>query len=127
MAKKTVINGEEYEIEDEVHPVAEHFKQPIAEIELAKKLARYHEVMTELAALEGVRDGLRAELLEAGRGEKSVTAGDYAAFFQKVSGRVSTDWKQAYRDSVGEMPSEDVTKYVKRGEDSVRVEVRKLR
>jgi len=125
--KKAIINGEEYEIEEEAHPVAEHFKQSIGEIELAKKLARYHELATDIAALEGLRESLRKELLQLGRGEESIAAGDYAAFFQKVSGRVTTDWKQAYRDAVGEMPSEDVTKYVRKGEDSVRVEVKKLR
>lgn len=104
-----------------------HFQKDIKDVELAKMLARYMEVTTEIASLEAVKDIIRAELMERGRGVESVMAGDYAAFFQKVSGRVSTDWKQAYRDSVGEMPSEDVKKYVKRGEDSVRVEVKKLR
>jgi hypothetical protein len=104
-----------------------HFQKDIKDIELAKMLARYMEVTTEIAALEAVKDDLRKELLERGRGVESIMAGDYAAFFQKVSGRVTTDWKQAYRDSVGEMPGDDVKKYVRKGEDSVRVDVKKLR
>jgi hypothetical protein len=104
-----------------------HFQKDIKDIELAKMLARYLEVTTEIAALEAVKDDLRKELLERGRGVESIMAGDYAAFFQKVSGRVTTDWKQAYRDSVGEMPGDDVKKYVRKGEDSVRVDVKKLR
>jgi hypothetical protein len=104
-----------------------HFQKDIKDVELAKMLARYLEVTTEIAALEAVKDDLRKELLERGRGVESIMAGDYAAFFQKVSGRVTTDWKQAYRDSVGEMPVDDVKKYVRKGEDSVRVDVKKLR
>lgn len=128
MANKVKVNGEEFEIEETpAEVVTGHFQKSIKDIELAKMLERYMEVTTEIAALEAIKDGLRAELLERGRGVESVMAGNYAAFFQKVSGRVTTDWKQAYRDSVGEMPSEDVKKYVKRGEDSVRVEVKKLR
>lgn len=118
---------EEYEIEEEANPIAEHFKQPISQIELAKKMARYHEVCIELASLEALKDALRAELIEAGKGEESIMAGDYAAFFKKVQGRVSCDWKQAYRDAVGEMPESDVTKYVRKGEESIRVEVKKLK
>jgi hypothetical protein len=124
---KVKANGEEFEIEEEVNPTVEHFKQPIGEIELAKKLARYRELATEIEILEEAKDHLRKELLEAGRGMESLTAGDYAAFFQKVSGRVTTDWKQAYRDAVGEMPSEDVSKYVTKGQDTTRMEVKRIR
>ena len=116
---------EEISFEDE--PTVAHFKRPIGQIELEKTLARYHEITTEMAALEAVRDDLRKELLERGRGVESVMAGDYAAFFQKVSGRVTTDWKQAFRDLVGEMRPEDVSKYVRKGEDSVRIDVKKVR
>lgn len=115
---------EEYEIEES--PVVSHFKQPISEIELGKKLARYHELVTEIQALEASKDILRSELLEAGKGMESINAGGYAAFFKTVSGRVTTDWKQAYKDAVGEMPETDVRKYTKQSEDSVRVEVKKL-
>lgn len=118
---------EEYEIEEDKHPTAAHFERSIGDIELAKKLARYYEIGTEIMALEATKDALRAELLELGKGEESIMAGDYAAFFKKVSGRASCDWKQAYRDAVGEMPSADVSKYVKKGEDSIRVEIKKLK
>lgn len=127
MAKTVKVNGEEFEIEEDSHPVVDHFQKSIGEIELEKKLARYHEIATDIAALEGLKESLRKEILHLGRGEESITAGAYAAFFSKVSGRVTTDWKEAYRDAVGEMPSEDVKKYVRKGEDSMRVEVKKLR
>ena len=127
MSKKTIINGEEYEIEDDAQSTVDHFKQSISQIELAKMLARYHEVTTEIAALEAVKDDLRKELLIAGRGAESIMAGDYAAFFQKVSGRVTTDWKTAFRDFVGEMKPEDVSRYVKKGEETVRMDVRRVR
>ncbi len=127
MSKKVTVNGEVFEIEEDSHPVAEHFKQDIAWIELSKKLARYHEVCIELASLEAIKEDLRAELIKAGNGQESLMAGDYAAFFKKVSGRVSTDWKKAYRDAVGEMPSEDVSKYVTKADDTVRIEVKKLK
>ena len=118
---------EEYEIEEPSHPTAQHFQQDISQIELAKKLARYHELQTEILALEASKDAIRGELIKAGNGEESLMAGEYAAFFKKVQGRVSCDWKQAYRDAVGEMPEADVTKYVKKGDDTVRVEVKKLK
>ena len=124
---KVKANGEEFEIEEEVHPTAQHFNQPIEQIELAKKMARYHEITTELAALESLKDALRTELIQAGRGLDSIMAGEYACFYKKVQGRVSCDWKQAYKDAVGEMPEDDVTKYIKKGEESVRVEVKKLK
>lgn len=119
--------GDIYEIEEEPNPIVQHFKQPIAWIELAEKLARYHEVSVELAALEGIHKTLREELIKAGNGQESLMAGDYAAFFKKVQGRVSCDWKQAYKDAVGEMPEADVSKYVKKGDETVRVEVKKLK
>jgi hypothetical protein len=122
------MNDEEFTFDEgPADVITGHFQKDIKDVELAKMLARYMEVTTEIAALEAVKDDLRKELLERGRGVESIMAGDYAAFFQKVSGRVTTDWKQAYRDSVGEMPGEDVKKYVRKGEDSVRVDVKKLR
>lgn len=107
--------------------IVEHFKQAISSGELAAKLARYYEIGTELLALEATKDALRAELIELGKGEESIMAGSYAAFFKKVAGRASCDWKQAYRDAVGEMPEADVSKYIKKAEDSIRVEVKKLK
>lgn len=127
MSKKVMVNGEEFEIEEETHPVAEHFKQPISQIELAKKLARYRELATEIEILEEAKERLRKELLEAGKGMESITAGDYAAFFTKVRGTAKTDWKQAYKDAVGEMPEDEVSKYIKRSEDYIKMEVKKIR
>lgn len=119
---------EEYEIEETpAEVITGHFQKSIKTTELEKMLARYYEVTTEIASLEAVKDALRKELLEAGRGVESVMAGDYAAFFQKVSGRVTTDWAQAFRDLVGEMKSEDVSKYVRKGNDTVRMDVKKVR
>ncbi len=118
---------EEYEIEEEVHPTVEHFKHDIAWIELAKKLERYHEIQTEILALEASKAAIRDELLKAGNGQDSIMAGHYAAFFTKVRGRASCDWKAAYKDAVGEMPEADVHKYTKKAEDSVRVEVKRLK
>lgn len=120
------MKGEEYEIDDGKHPIAQHFERPIAEVELEKKLARYREIQTEIEALEAVKESLREEFIQLGKGEESISAGGFACFFKKVAGRVSTDWKRAFRDLVGEMKPEDVSKYVTKGEDTIRVEVRKL-
>jgi hypothetical protein len=118
---------EEYEIEETpVEQILTHFKKSIEEGELAAKLAHYHELCTELTAMEASKEALRKEILEAGRGEESISAGGYAAFFKKVSGRVSTDWKRAYRDAVGEMTSDEAEKYITKGEDTVRVEVKRI-
>jgi predicted phage-related endonuclease len=119
---------EEYEIEESpAEVITGHFQKSIKDVELAKKLSRYYELKTEIEILEQRKEEIGKELKEAGKGVESLMAGDYAAFFQKVSGRVSTDWKQAYRDAVGEMPSEDVSKYVKKGDDTIRMEVKKIR
>lgn len=129
MSRKQIINGQEFEIEEDspTEVITGHFQTSIKDVELANKLARYHEVTTELAALEAVKDALRKELIDAGKGAESLMAGDYAAFFKKVQGRVSCDWKEAYRDAVGEMPEADVSKYVKKGEDTIRMEVKRIR
>lgn len=118
---------EEYEIEETyADEVQKHFKQSISEIELGKKLARYHEIMTEIEAMNSCKEALRSEILLLGKGEESISAGGYAAFFKKVAGRSSCDWKAAYKDAVGAMPEKDVEKYITRGEESVRVEVRRI-
>jgi hypothetical protein len=118
--------SEEYEVEEEIHPTAAHFEKPISEIELGKKLAYYHELCTEIEAMEASKAALRKEILEAGKGEESIMGGGYACFFKKVAGRSSCDWKTAYKDAVGAMPEKDVAKYITRGEESVRIEVKKL-
>lgn len=124
MSKKIVINGEECEIEESpADQIVSHFK---GNVELSKTLSRYHELSVEIASLEGIKEDLRKQLIEAGRGEESISAGGYAAFFKAVKGRCSMDWQRAYKDAVGEMPEADVSKYIKQGTDSVRVEVKKL-
>lgn len=116
----------DWEQEAKVQKIVDNFKMGIKEGELAAKLAHYHELCTEITAMEASKDALRKEILEAGKGEESITAGGYAAFFKKVSGRVSTDWKRAYKDAVGEMPEEDAEKYITKGDDTFRLEVKKL-
>src|SRR5262245_3390963 len=112
---------EEYEIDNGQHPEVQHFQKSISEIELGKLLARYREISIEIEALEGAKDARRTTLIELGKGEESISAGGFACFFKKVAGRVSTDWKRAYKDAVGEMPSEDVSKYVTKGDETVRI------
>lgn len=90
-------------------------------------LKAYFEMKAEVEMLQGLLEEKRNYILEKTKGMESAMAGEYAAFFQKVSGRVTTDWKTAYRDAVGEMPSADVSKYVKKGEDTIRMEVKKIR
>lgn len=116
----------DWDQEAQVQKIVNNFKQGIQEGELAAKLARYREIQTEIESLEAIKESLRQEFIQLGRGEESISAGGFACFFKKVAGRVSTDWKQAYRDAVGEMSEADVSKYVKKGEESIRVEVRKL-
>lgn len=119
----------EYEVEEDrpQDVITGHFKQNISQIELAKKLARYHELKTEIEILEQRKEEIGKELKDAGKGVESLMAGDYAAFFTKVSGRASTDWKTAYKDAVGDMPKEDVSKYTKKGDDYIKMEVKKVR
>lgn len=117
--------GEEYEIEED-NPIAVHFGKPIVEIELGKKLSRYHELCVEIASLEGLKDALREEIIHAGRGMESINAGGYVAFFKKVSGRVSTNWEAYARSQIKDITADELRPYIKRGEDSVRVEVKRL-
>jgi hypothetical protein len=118
--------GESYEIEEEVHPTVQHFTKSISEIELAKKLARYRELSTEIEALEASKDALRKELLELGKGEESVMAGGYVAFYKAVKVRESIDWKRYVSDVVGKVPDADLAPYTKRSEDTIRLEVKKI-
>ncbi len=119
---------EEYEIEqDPGTEVVTHFKQPITQIELAKKLARYRELATEIEILEEAKERIRKELLEAGRGEESITAGDYAAFFKTVKGRVSVNWEGYCKAQMKDIPQVELEPYTKRSEDTVRMEVKKIR
>jgi len=123
---------EEYEIEeDPAEAIPKHFQQPISQIELAKKMARYYELKTEIELMKERLDELTKELKEAGKGEESVMAGDYAAFFTKVTGRVTTDWPRFLNEfvipKIGKLQEGDMTPFIKRGEDTVRMEVKKLR
>lgn len=120
------MSEQEIEFKEDAHPVSQHFQKSISAIELEKKLAYYLELCTDIDALTATKDALRKELIEAGRGEESILAGNYACFFKKIAGRVSTDWKRAYKDAVGEMPEAEVQKYITRGEESIRVEVKRL-
>lgn len=114
----------DYEIEETpAERIVSHFK---GNVELSEQLARYYELSVEIASLEGIKEDLRKQLLEAGKGEESLSAGGYVAFFKKVKGRCTVDWQRAYRDSVGEMPEADVQKYIKQGQDSNRVEVKRI-
>lgn len=116
----------DWDKEAEASTITEHFKQPIAQVELEKKLARYHELKAEVDIMQDAVERLKAEILEAGKGQESVAAGKYVAFLQTVQGRVSCEWQKAYKDAVGEMTEEDVKKYVTRGKDSIRLTVKRI-
>lgn len=123
------MSGEEYEIEEDgpAEVITGHFRQTIPDIELAKKLARYRELATEIEVLEEAKDRIRKELLELGKGCESLMAGDYAAFFKPVKGRVSIDWQGYCKSQIKNIPPEELAPYTKQGEDSVRLEVKKVR
>lgn len=126
MSKKVIVNGEEMEIEEEAHPVAAHFQKSISQIELEKKLAYYLELTTEIEALTATKDALRKEILEAGKGEESLMAGNYVAFFKAVKGRTTVDWQGYAKAQLKDIPAAELEPYTKRGEDSVRVEVKRI-
>lgn len=123
MGKEEVVDWDQ---EVKVEKIVSNFKMGIKEGELAAKLARFHELKGEIEIMEESLSLIRKELLEAGKGEESITAGGYAAFFKVVAGRTSCDWKRAYKDAVGEMPEADVKKYITKGEESIRMEVKRI-
>lgn len=119
-------NLNDYEIEEDRHPVAEHFQKSISQIELEKKLAYYLELTTEIEALTATKDAIRKEILEAGKGEESLMAGNYVAFFKAVKGRTTVDWQGYAKAQLKDIPAAELEPYTKRGEDSIRLEVKKL-
>lgn len=126
MAKTVKVNGEEFEVEEEVHPTARHFSQSMNEIELSKKLARYREIQTEIEALEALKDSLRQEFIQLGKGEEFIKAGDHVCYFKQVKGRESFQWKEWATKLCGKPTEADLKEFTKHGEDSVRIEVRRM-
>lgn len=116
----------DWEQESQVQKIVDNFKMGIKEGELAKKLARYRELSTEIEALEASKDALRKELLELGKGEESIMAGGYAAFFKAVKGRESFDWKGWATEVAGKPTDKDKERWTTFGEPSTRIEVKRI-
>lgn len=115
---------EEYEIEEATpaETVVQHFKGETTE----EDLRSIHELKVEIASMEAILEEKIRQVKEQNKGMENVQRGKYIASLKVISGRVTCDWKQAYRDAVGEMPEAEVQKYIKRSDDSVRLEVRRL-
>ena len=114
---------EEYEIEEsDAEKTVKYFGGESTE----EDLRSIYELKTEIASLDALVEEKIRQVKEQNKGMENVQRGKYVASLKTVSGRVTTDWKQAYKDAVGEMPGADASKYIKKSDDSVRLEVRRI-
>jgi len=89
-------------------------------------LRAYHEMKAEIEALEGLLEEKRKHILKVCRGMDQAKAGKFAVFFTKVKGRETFDWKAWATGLCGKPSDADREKYTKTGEESTRMDVKRL-
>lgn len=120
---------EEYEIDDErplnkgAKTVVDHFmSSDLKEADLAE----YMDLKTELDALTDLVKAKRDVILEKCKGMESAKAGKYVAFLKTVKGRKSVKWEKFAKAMIGEIKDGDLEPYTEQGDDSIRIEVKKI-
>lgn len=136
MSKKTVINGEVYEIEEE-HPTVTFFKEPIEKLEVEKckvdeaYLSAYEEMKADEKIikdnLEIMNGAIKAAVMP---GEKTLTLGKMVAFFTEVDGKPKVDWealaKAELGNDKGEIDREIVARFTTPAKSQTRLQVKRL-
>ncbi len=89
-------------------------------------LARLYENMQEAEHLAKLIELDKADLKELGHGLESVQKGKYVAFFKEVKGRRTVRWEDYVKAQLKTIPAEELAPYVKEGEPSVRLEIKKV-
>lgn len=111
----------DYEIEEDTHPIAQHFKGEITE-ELLDSL---RVAKTEYEAAKAIYEAKRDELIRRANGKKRVEAGKLEATITPLCPRFP--WKTWAIDKIGEPTPQDITEYLKKPKDgeepSYRVDV----
>ena len=104
---------------DEVTPL--HPKEITEEL-----LKRLYENMEEAKMLALLIEQDKTDLKELGKGLENVAKGKYIACFKTVKGRKSVKWEKLAKDMIGKLSEADLERYTDVGEESTRLEIRKL-
>lgn len=89
-------------------------------------LARLYDNMQEAEHLAKLIQMDKKDLKELGRGLENVQKGKYIACFKTVKGRKSINWEKLAKDMIGKLTESDLEKYTETGEESVRLEIKKV-
>lgn len=116
----------DWEKEGTKKKIVDFFSSDSSQAVLEEQLRSYYELKEQLEKIEEAIKENREAILLSCRGMETAQAGDYIAMFKAVKGRETVDWKRLVSDEIGKVEPETMEKYTKRGEDSVRVEIRKV-
>ncbi len=89
-------------------------------------LSKYFEMSQELDHLSKLVEMMRLDIKSLGKGGETIQRGKFVAMLKKVSGRKTMNWKRLVKELVGELSEADTEKYQEIGDESIRLEVRKL-
>ena len=89
-------------------------------------LARLYDNMEEAKQLATLIEMDKKDLKELGKGIENIIKGKYIASFKTVKGRKSVKWDKLAKDMIGKLTDADLEKYTEQGEESVRLEIKKL-
>jgi hypothetical protein len=111
----------DYEIEEDEHPIVQHFKGEITE----ELLESFRVAKTEFEAAKAIYEAKRDELIRRADGKTKVEAGKLMVTFAKLAPRFP--WKAWAVDKIGDPTPQDITEYLKKPKDgdepSYRVDV----
>lgn len=89
-------------------------------------LARLYDNLEEARMLALLIEQDKKDLKELGKGLENICKGKYVASFKTVKGRKSVKWEKLAKDMIGKLSEADLEKYTETGEESVRLEIKKL-
>lgn len=89
-------------------------------------LARLYDNMQEADMLAKLIEQDKKDVKELGRGSETIQRGKYVAILKSVKGRKSVAWARLAKAMIGNLSDDDLEKYTETGDESVRLEIRKL-
>ena len=89
-------------------------------------LADLYDNLQELDHLSKLVEMQKKDIKELGKGSENIAKGAYVACFKTVKGRKSVKWERLAKDMIGTLTDADLSKYTEQGDESVRLEVKKL-
>ncbi len=113
----------DWEVETSAKKITDHF---MASDLKEADLKEYLDLKTELDALTDLVKQKRESILEKCKGMESAKAGNHVAFLKTVAGRKSVKWEKFAKAMIGKITDTDLAPYTEQGEDSIRLEVKKL-